>query len=59
LRQCPIALDGSKRHFRFEGRCVIPPRSSLHGLSRFAGTSVPAVGQKLHLSSCPNFRSRL
>jgi hypothetical protein len=33
LRQCPIALDGGKRHLRFEGRCVIPPRSSLHGLS--------------------------
>ena len=33
LRQCPIALDGGKRHLRFEGRCVIPPRSFLHGLS--------------------------
>jgi hypothetical protein len=22
LRQCPIVLDGAKRHFRLEGRCV-------------------------------------
>jgi hypothetical protein len=28
LRQCPIALDGGKRHLRFEGRCVIPPNNS-------------------------------
>ena len=28
-----IALDGSKRHLCLEGRCVVPARSSLHGLS--------------------------
>jgi hypothetical protein len=33
LCQCPIALDGGKRHLRLEGRCVIRARSSLHGLS--------------------------
>jgi hypothetical protein len=33
LRQCPIALDGGKSHFRLEGRCMVPARSSLHGLS--------------------------
>ena len=33
LSKCAIALDGSKRHLRLEGRCVVPARSSLHGLS--------------------------
>jgi hypothetical protein len=33
LRQRLIALDDGKRHLRFEGRCVVPTRSSLHGLS--------------------------
>jgi hypothetical protein len=33
LRKRPIAFDGRNRHFRFESRCVIPARSSLHGLS--------------------------
>jgi hypothetical protein len=33
LRHRPIALDGGKRHLRLEGRCVIPPRSSLIGFS--------------------------
>jgi hypothetical protein len=33
LSQRPIALDGGKRHLRLEGRCVVPARSSLHGLS--------------------------
>jgi hypothetical protein len=59
LRQGLVALDRGKCHLCFEGGCVVPTRSSRHGLSRFAGTSVPAVRQKFHLSSCPNFRSRL
>jgi hypothetical protein len=29
LRQCPIALNGGKRHRRFEDRSMIPPWSSL------------------------------
>src|SRR5467141_3856593 len=29
----PVALDGGKRHLRLEGRCVVPARSSVHGLS--------------------------
>ena len=33
LRQRSIALDGGKRHLRLEGRCVVPARSSAHGLS--------------------------
>ena len=33
LRERPIALDGGKRHLRLEGRCVVPARSSAHGLS--------------------------
>jgi hypothetical protein len=33
LRKRPIAFDGRNRHFRFESRCVVPERSSLHGLS--------------------------
>jgi hypothetical protein len=33
LRQRSIALDGGKRYFRLEGRCVIPTRSSAHGRS--------------------------
>ena len=33
LRQRSIALDGGKRHLRLEGRCVVPARSSPHGLS--------------------------
>jgi translation initiation factor IF-2 len=33
LSQCSIALDGSKRHLRLEGRCVVPARSSAHCLS--------------------------
>ena len=33
LSQRPIALDGGKRHLRLECRCVVPARSSLHGLS--------------------------
>src|ERR1700680_184323 len=59
LSQSSIALDGGKRHLSLEGRCVVPARSSCHGLSRFAGHSVPVVRQKLHLSSCADFRDRL
>ena len=33
LSQRSIALDGGKRHLRLEGRCVVPARSSGHGLS--------------------------
>jgi hypothetical protein len=33
LDQRSIALDGGKRHRGLEGRCVVPPRSSAHGLS--------------------------
>src|ERR1035437_2931818 len=33
LSQRSIALDGGKRHLRLEGRCVVPARSSAHGLS--------------------------
>jgi hypothetical protein len=33
LSQRSIALDGGKRHLRLEGRCVVPPGSSAHGLS--------------------------
>src|SRR6202011_497271 len=29
----PGALEGDKRHLRLEGRCVVPARSSVHGLS--------------------------
>src|ERR1035441_3743230 len=29
----PVTLDGGKRHLRLEGRCVVPARSSVHGLS--------------------------
>src|SRR5665811_2371838 len=59
LSQRSIALDGGKRHLRLEGRCVVPARSSAHGLSWFAGHSVPAIRQKLHLSPCADFRDRL
>jgi len=31
--QRSIALAGGKRHFRLERRCVVPARSSAHGLS--------------------------
>src|SRR6266404_4597669 len=55
----PVALDGGKRHLRLEGRCVVPACSSAHRRSSFAGISVPAVRQKLHLSTCSNLRSRL
>ncbi len=33
LRNRSIALDGSKCHLRLEDRCVVPARSSRHGLS--------------------------
>jgi hypothetical protein len=33
LSQCSIALDGGKRHLRLEARCVVPARTSGHGLS--------------------------
>jgi hypothetical protein len=33
LSQRSIALDGGKRHLRLEGRCVVPARSSAHGLA--------------------------
>jgi hypothetical protein len=33
LSECSIAFDCRKRHLRFEGRCVVPARSSAHGLS--------------------------
>ena len=33
LSQCSIALDGSKRHPRLEGRCVVPAWSFAHCLS--------------------------
>src|SRR6202035_4470929 len=33
LRQRHVALDGRKGHLRLEGRCVVPTRSSAHGLS--------------------------
>jgi len=33
LNQCPIALDGGKRHSHLEGRCVVSARSSAHCLS--------------------------
>ena len=46
----PIALDGGQRHLRLEGRCVVPARSSAHGLS-CSRHIVPAVRQKLHLSA--------
>jgi hypothetical protein len=31
LRNLLIVFDGRKGHFRFESRCVVPERSSLHG----------------------------
>jgi hypothetical protein len=33
LRKRSIAFDGRNGHFRLESRCVVPARSSLHGLS--------------------------
>src|SRR6202035_1662896 len=33
LSQRHLALDGRKGHLRLEGRCVVPTRSSAHGLS--------------------------
>ena len=33
LGQRSIALDGGKRHLSLEARCVVPARSSAHGLS--------------------------
>jgi hypothetical protein len=33
LRNRSIALDRSEGHLRLEGRCVVPARSSRHGLS--------------------------
>src|SRR6516165_10781764 len=33
LRNRSVAFDGCKGHFRFKSRCVVPARSSLHGLS--------------------------
>jgi hypothetical protein len=33
LHNGSIALDGSERHLRLEGRCVVPARSSRHDLS--------------------------
>ncbi len=52
LSQCSIALDGGKRHFRLEGRCVVPARSSLHGAADVfgpggsQGAAAPAVDVK-------------
>src|SRR6266566_5240713 len=59
LSQGSIALQGRKCHLRLEGRCVVPARSSVHGLSCFAGHSVPAIRQKPHLSPCSDFRDQL
>ena len=47
----PVALDGGKRHLRVEGRCVVPARSSVHGLS--VDSVFPPSGRN------PTFRSRL
>ena len=44
----PVALDGGKRHLRVEGRCVVPARSSVHGLS--VESVFSAFRQKCHLS---------
>jgi hypothetical protein len=33
LRNCSIAFERRKGHFRLESRCVVPAQSSLHGLS--------------------------
>ena len=44
----PVALDGGKRHLRVEGRCVVPARSSVHGLS--VDSVFSAFRQKSHLS---------
>jgi hypothetical protein len=33
LRDRSIAFDGRNGYFSFESRCVVPARSSLHGLS--------------------------
>ena len=33
LRKRSIAFDGRNGHFGLESRCVVPARSSLHGLS--------------------------
>jgi hypothetical protein len=33
LRKRSIAFDRRNSHFRLESRCVVPARSSLHGLS--------------------------
>jgi hypothetical protein len=59
LSKRSIALDGGKRQLRLKGRCVVPARSFAHCLSWFAGHSVPAVRQKLHLSPCADFRDHL
>jgi hypothetical protein len=57
LDQRHLALDGGKRHLRLEGLCgsgaVVLSTSLL-----FAAHSVPAVSQKLYLSSYANFRGR-
>ena len=42
----PVALDGGKRHLRVEGRCVVPARSSVHGLS--VDSVFSAFRQKSH-----------
>src|SRR4051812_6197464 len=42
LSNRPVALDGGKRHLRLEGRCVVPARSSVHGLSCSRRLSPPS-----------------
>jgi transposase len=61
LERAPIALDGGKRHLRLEGRCVFCDSGAVVSARSLLirAHSVPAVRQKLHLSSCAEFRDRL
>src|SRR5215218_10195671 len=53
-----LALHSGQGHFGLESRRVIAARSLAHRFSCSAAI-LAAVRQKLHLSRCPNFPSRL
>jgi hypothetical protein len=47
LSQRHLALDGGKRHFRLEGRCVVPAGSSAHGPATVPGAIAELADQML------------
>jgi hypothetical protein len=58
LDQRLLALDRSYRHSRFEGRAVVPARSSSHGLL-LARSIMPLLLGKSTYPGCSDFRSHL